>query len=119
MVLLLVGCGTDGASPTTIDVTAVSSCAGLADAGIDLLQDTIDALEALDDDELAALDGQDEPEEFEIFEVRGDAHERRAGELGCSPEERARLLAERVDRLEATTVLGQLIIEGARAGGDL
>ena len=102
------------------DPEAIGTCEGLADAGLVLLQDTIDSIEDLEAEELSELDGaEDTPQRFREFEVRGDALDARAEQLGCSSQVRRALLAERVDQLEASSPQGQAIIESVRIAGDV
>ena len=84
------------------------TCADLADDAVVLIQEAIDAV----DDPSGAPD----PGAPGDFEARGDALERRALELGCTPEEMAGLLAERVGRLDAGSEAGQAVIESLRDG---
>ena len=63
----------------------------------------------------AAAGAEPDPDVATAVEGRARAVERRAGELGCTEEEMARLTAERIGLLRAETVAGQVIIEGLRA----
>jgi len=111
--LAVAACGDDDAT----DPAAVDSCEGLAGAGVDLLQDTIDIIDGLDNDALAAFgEGTDVPPEFEEIEARGEELNARADELGCSDEEMQALLADRIGDLSSDSVFGQFILEGIRSG---
>lgn len=112
--LVAVACGGDGAAA---DPASLSSCDGLASAGIALLQDTIDLIDGLDASELTALsDGSEPPAEFTALQARGDELTARADAVGCSDEEMATLVAERASDLSADSVFGQFILESVRAG---
>ncbi|MEE9298740.1 MAG: hypothetical protein V3V29_06875 [Acidimicrobiia bacterium] len=113
MALVTATCGDDDAA----DPGSVDSCEGLAVAGIALLQDTIDIIDDLDIEALAALGESDEtPEVFADVEARGDELTARADELGCSDEQMAALMANRAGDLSADSVFGQFILEGVRSG---
>jgi hypothetical protein len=111
--MVAAACGDDAAAdPATLD-----SCEGLATAGIDLLQDTIDLIDGLDAAALASFgEGTEVPPEFTAIQTRGDELTGRATEIGCSDEEMAALMAERAGGLSADSVFGQFILEGVRAG---
>lgn len=116
LALLATACGDDEAVDA-IDAASLDSCEGLAAAGIALLQDTIDLIDGLDADALAALgDGAETPTEFVALQTRGDEMTARADDIGCSDEEMAALLSERANNLTADSVFGQFILEGVRAG---
>jgi hypothetical protein len=111
--LIVAACGDDDAA----DPASLDSCEGLAVAGVDVLQDTIDLIDGLDAAALAALtDGADTPPEFEAIQRRGEELSARAVEIGCSDEQMSELLAERVGDLSADSVFGQFILEGIRSG---
>ena len=104
--------GDDAADPASLD-----SCEAVADASIVVLQDTLDIMDNLSIEELAALGGSDEtPDQFKEIEAQGAAFEARAGELGCTEEEMSALLADRATGLSAESQFGQLILEGLKAG---
>jgi hypothetical protein len=91
------------------------TCETLVDSAIELVQDAIDELDGMSVEDLAAAEG-DGPEAFRRLETEGAALEERAADLGCTSEEIAGLLADRVDRLEADSDYGQAIIESIRSG---
>jgi hypothetical protein len=112
---LVAACGGGGGTPS--DPAAITDCGTLADAGIDLLDQTIDLIDSLDAADLAALASEeDAPPEFAALEQKGTALEDRAADLGCSPEEMSRLMADRVGNLSSDTVFGQFLIESVRSG---
>lgn len=111
--LVAAACGDDDA----VDVASADSCEGLAVAGIALLQDTIDIIDNMDAAALAALgEAEETPPELAALEARGDELTDRADALGCSDEQMAALMAERVGDLSSDSVFGQFILEGVRAG---
>ena len=113
VVLVVTACG-DG---DAVDAASLDSCEGLADAGISLLQDTIDLIDGLDAAALVALGEDSEPlPEFTALQARGDEMTSRADQIGCSDEVMAALLAERASGLSADSVFGQFIVEGVRGG---
>jgi hypothetical protein len=119
LAMVAAACGDDD------DAGSADNCEGVADAAIDLLQETIDALGDLSAEELASLDSEEPPEAFADLEAEGEALEARATELGCSDEEMGRFVADRIDDLDvaADNIIGQFILEGLRSGegdfGDL
>lgn len=114
LALVAAACGDDDSA---VAVASLESCEGLADAGISLLQDTIDLIDGLDAAALAALgEGTEPPPEFVALQTRGDEMTARADAIGCSDEEMAGLLSDRAGGLSADSVFGQFILEGVRAG---
>lgn len=91
------------------------TCETLVDSAMELVQDAIDQLDRMSVEELAAAEGE-APDAFRRLEAEGEALGERAGELGCSRDEVARLVADRVDRLVAGSDAGQAVIESIRAG---
>jgi hypothetical protein len=98
------------------------SCDEVADETIVLMQDLIDEVES----ELGDMSVQELIESFgageeipsvEAFEEKAEQLSERAGELGCTQEELEVAVAERTDRLTATTPLGQFIIQAIEGGG--
>jgi hypothetical protein len=98
------------------------SCDEVADETIVLMQDLIDEVES----ELGEMTVQELIESFgageEIpsvaaFEEKADQLSERAGELDCTQEELEAAVAQRTDRLTATTPLGQFIIQAIEGGG--
>lgn len=114
LALVVAACGDDDAAA---DPASLDSCDGLAVAGIDLLQDTIDVIDGLDAEGLAALANAEEtPPVFVEFQRRGDELTARADEIGCSDEEMTTLLAEKAGGLSAESTFGQFVLEGVRSG---
>jgi len=107
--LVLSSCG--GGQPET--------CEDIADVTIDLMQDLIDDVEEevgdMTVEELNATGG-DLPS-VEKFEGEATKINERAVELSCSQTTIESLVAERVDQLEATTPIGQFMVEAIRSGG--
>ncbi len=109
LALVLSACG--GGEPET--------CEDIADVTVDLMQDLIDDVEEevgdMTVEELNATGG-DLPS-VEKFENEATKINDRAIELECSQTTNESLVAERVHRLEATTPIGQFMIEAIRSGG--
>jgi len=109
LALVLSACG--GGEPET--------CEDIADVTVDLMQDLIDDVEEevgdMTVEELNATGG-DLPS-VEKFENEATKINDRAIELECSQTTIESLVAERVHRLEATTPIGQFMIEAIRSGG--
>ena len=107
--LVLSACG--GGQPET--------CEDIADVTIDLMQDLIDDVEKevgdMTVEELNATGG-DLPS-VEKFEEDATKINERALELQCSQATIESLVAERVNQLEATTPIGQFMVEAIRSGG--
>ena len=107
--LVLSACG--GGEPET--------CEDIADVTIDLMQDLIDDVEKevgdMTVEELNATGG-DLPS-VERFEEEATKINERALELQCSQATIESLVAERVNQLEATTPIGQFMVEAIRSGG--
>ena len=107
--LVLSSCG--GGQPET--------CEDIADVTIDLMQDLIDDVEEevgdMTVEELNATGG-DLPS-VEKFEEEATKINERALELQCSQATIESLVAERVNQLEATTPIGQFMVEAIRSGG--
>jgi TolA-binding protein len=116
--LLLVAmsaCGDD--SGGSADPASLSSCESLADASIDLLQDTLDIIDSMSAEDLAAMGtSEDTPPELAAIETRGTALEERAEDLGCTEEQMSALMTARVDDLSSDSVFGQFLIESIRSG---
>jgi hypothetical protein len=105
--LLAAACGGGGRG---IDPDSLGSCGEVADAAVVVLQDSIDAMDR------AASGAEPDAADIAALEESGRELEDRAAALGCGDAQMAELLADRADRLEAESVLGQSIIEGLRAG---
>lgn len=109
LTLVLSGCG--GGEPET--------CEDIADVTIDLMQVLIDDVEQevgdMTVEELNATGG-DLPS-VEQFEEEATKINERAVELQCSQATIETLVAERVDQLEASTAIGQFMIDAIRGGG--
>ena len=107
--LVLSACG--GGQPET--------CEDIADVTIDLMQDLIDDVEGevgdMTVEELNATGG-DLPS-VEKFEEEATKINERALELQCTQATIESLVAERVNQLEASTPIGQFMIEAIRSGG--
>ncbi len=113
-VIALVAAGCGGSEPETCDEVAVQT--------IVLMQDLIDDVEkefgeeSLDEIIARMLAGEELPSVV-AFEEQADDLSQRAGELGCTQEGLEEAVATRTDRLEATTPLGEFIIDGIERGG--
>lgn len=109
LALVLSACG--GGQPET--------CEDIADVTIDLMQDLINNVEQevgdMTVEELVATQG-DLPS-VEQFQEEATKINEQALELQCSQTTIETLVAERVHELEATTPIGQFMIEAIRSGG--
>jgi hypothetical protein len=109
LALVLSACG--GSQPET--------CEDIADVTVDLMQDLINDVEKevgdMTVEELNATGG-DLPS-VEKFENEATKIYEQAVELQCSQTTIESLVAERAHRLEATTPIGQFMIEAIRSGG--
>lgn len=98
------------------------TCDQVADETIELMQDLIDDVEdefgeeSLDEIIARMLAGEELPSVV-AFEEKADDLSQRAGELGCTQVQLEEDVASRTDRLEATTPLGEFIIDGIERGG--
>jgi hypothetical protein len=66
--------------------------------------------------EILASGGEGLPS-LDRFRDRAAAVDERAAELGCTQAELGELVRGRVAELQATTPIGELIIDGIRSGG--
>lgn len=109
LALVLSACG--GGQPET--------CEDIADVTVNLMQDLIDNVEQevgdMTVEELVATEG-DLPS-VEEFQEEATKIDEQALELQCSQATIETLVAERVHELEATTPIGQFMIEAIRSGG--
>lgn len=113
LVLVAGACSGDDAA----NAASLGSCESLAGEGISLMQDAIDLIDGLDSASFAALaEGAELPPEFAAVQTRAEEMIARADEIGCSDEDLAALLSERASSLSSDSVLGQIILEGVRAG---
>lgn len=116
LALLAASCGDDG---DMVDPASLGTCEEVADATIDVLQQTIDIVDGLSAEDPASSDDAGEvTDEFRAIEEAGMALEARALDLGCTDEQMSALMRERADRLSAESSIGQLVIEGLREGGE-
>lgn len=111
LALIAVGCSSQ---PET--------CDEVADETIVLMQNLIDEVES----ELGEMSVEELIESFgageevpsvAAFEEKAEELSERAGELGCTQQQLEAAVGERTDRLEATTPLGQFILEAIKRGG--
>jgi len=113
--LLAASCGDDGGK---VDPSSLQTCGEIADAAIDVLQQTIDIVDEMSVDDLVGVgDPGEAPDEIRAIEEAGMALEARALELGCTDEQMSGLMRERAGVLSAESTPGQLVIEGLREGG--
>lgn len=98
------------------------TCDEVADETIVLMQDLIDEVES----ELGEMSVEDLIESFSAgeevpsvaaFEEKAEELSKRAGELGCTQQQLETAVAERTDRLEASTPLGRFILDAIKRGG--
>ena len=112
--LFTAACGGDDEAGTDL-----STCGGVADGTVTLLQDVIDLLANLDDEALGAVfAGGELPDEFIALETTGEVLATAAQDLGC--DDLRGLIAERADVLvvDPGDGLGQLIKDGAVSGDE-
>lgn len=88
----------------------LSDCAAVAEAAVDVIQQTIDVLEE------SAAGAEPDEDRITGIEEAGAQLEQRAAELECTEAEMSELMAGLAGRLEARTALGQQLIESLRAG---
>jgi hypothetical protein len=88
----------------------ITSCDDIVSEGLDMLQDTLDALGDLSLADIENL-GDEPPEALADLETRGEELETKADELNCSDEELEASLAGRIDSLEAEGPFAELILE--------
>lgn len=100
--LVVAACGGDGGD--------AGSCADIADEGIAAIQEVINEIDTMSLDDLTAL-GSEDPEFITDMETRMDELDERSTELGCSDEELAELVQDRVGDLSADSEFGQLMID--------
>lgn len=109
LILALSACG--GGQPET--------CDEIADATIDLMQGLIDDVERevgdMSVEEL--IETQGELPSVEEFQEDAAKIDERAIELGCTQAEIQAAVTGKAGRLEASTPIGQFIIEAIRTGG--
>ena len=110
LVLVVSACGDSGGGGSA------NTCAGLADDGIDLIQDVLDELRDLSLEDIAAL-GDSPPAALDDLETRGNALQTKADELNCSSEEMQNLISDRVGSLKANGPFAELILQGIRSEG--
>jgi len=116
LALLAASCGDDG---EMVDPASLGTCEEVADATIDVLQQTIDIVDGLSAEDPASSDDAGEAtDEFRAIEEAGMALEARALDLGCTDEQMSALMRERADLLSAESSIVQLVIEGLREGGE-
>jgi len=113
--LVLAACGGDDGGGSYDDPEALESCDAVLDAGVDLLQDTLDELADLD---LTALNSEEPPAAFVELEAKGEALTARAQALGCSEEELDAGITARAGDLEVSddNVVGQFILSAIQSG---
>jgi len=98
--------------------SGAATCDELADEAIDLIQELIDDVEAeLGDASLDELGATQDLPSLDEYERKAGELDGKADDLGCSNSELSDLVSARGDQLEATTPIGNLIIEGITSGG--
>ncbi|MDH3499854.1 MAG: hypothetical protein OEM97_07015 [Acidimicrobiia bacterium] len=88
---------------------ASESCGDIADEGIDLIQEFVDEVDAMDADAIA--DAISDSEFLGDLEARANSLDERAAAAGCSEDEMAGLLDDRSGDLSAGTEFGQIIVD--------
>jgi hypothetical protein len=115
MLFAMAACGDDDAG--SANPASLNSCDSIADASIGLFQDTLDIIDSMSAEDLAAMGQSSEtPPALADIETRGTALEARATALGCTEEQMSSLMTARVDQLSSDTVFGQFLIESVRSG---
>ena len=104
--MVFAACGDD-------DSGAASDCDDLVDQGLQLFQDALDAMGDMSLEDLADS-GADTPPALQDLETRGEQLEAEADRLGCSDAELEAGLAARIDEVEATGPIAELILEGIK-----
>lgn len=84
-------------------------CEAIADDGIELLQDFVDEVDAINPADLAAAVGNSDF--LADLEAEADELDERAASAGCTEAQMAELLEARSDELEAATEVGQIIVD--------
>ncbi len=114
--------------PVAVAVAVVAAgCAGqpetcdeVADETIELMQALIDEVESevgeMSVQELIDETGDDLPS-VAAFERDAERLSDRASELGCTQDQFERAVADRTDRLHATTPIGQFLVSAIKGGG--
>jgi hypothetical protein len=112
LALVVAACGDDDAA----DAGSLDSCESIADAGIAMIQDVIDEIDDMTLEEQIALgSSEEEPQMFQDMEARGEELETRAEEVGCSDEQMAELVVDRLSDLSSDSDFGQLVLETVKA----
>lgn len=115
VLLVVPACSSGDSAPA--DPASIDSCTGIAEAGIDLVQDTLDVIDSLSAEELAALGSSETPPPaLAAIEATGEELQARADVLGCTPEQLAGMMSEMAGDLNSDTVFGQFLIESIRQG---
>ena len=117
LMLVTAACGgDDGGGADYKNPESITSCDGLLDAGMAMLQDFLDDVAELD---LAALASEEPPAQLASLEADGEALEARANALNCSTAELDAGIVERVGDLNVAddNVIGQFILSGIQSGG--
>ena len=96
------------------------TCDEVADESIELMQALIDEVESevgeMSVQELIDETGDDLPS-VAAFERDAERLSDRASELGCTQDQFDGAVAERTDRLHATTPIGQVLVSAIKGGG--
>ncbi len=101
---------TSAAPPGLPDIATVADCAGLLDAGIELLQVVFDDLGEATLDDLDAAGGT--LPALDLLEAEGEKLDAKTEELGCDVGELEAGLRDRIDELEPRGEVGRLLIAG-------
>ncbi|MFQ5948663.1 MAG: hypothetical protein ACE5KX_07375 [Acidimicrobiia bacterium] len=115
--LAIVACTRDGTQQTAAPQTQAPlshPCEELAEAALDLIEDLLDAIDALPVAEL--LDAEQPPGELQQLERLGDDIDRRGAELDCDPVQLRRTVAEQTADLNPESRAAELLLELLRGG---
>lgn len=112
--LVIAACGgDDDDDDAPLSVETADTCEDVGDLFIDEIQTLLDELSGLD---MSALASEDQPEALTNFEANAEEIEAKSSELGCSDEEMAEILQDRVDELEAEGPLAEMLLDGITEG---
>jgi len=103
--LVAAACGGDDAS----------SCEGIADEAMDVVQDLINEFDSMTLDEMMSM--EEEPPAFAEMENKMDSLQEQADSLGCTDDEMQQLFMDKADDLTADGEFGQMMLEGIRSEG--
>ncbi|CAN5584894.1 hypothetical protein BH23CHL2_BH23CHL2_10990 [soil metagenome] len=114
LMLVIAACGgDDDDNDGALTVETADTCEDVGDLYIDEIQVLLDELSGLD---MAALASEDQPEALTNFEANAEEIESKSNDLGCSEEEMAEILQDRVGELEAEGPVAEMLLDGITEG---